>query len=145
MDTSGASWVRRGVLAVSIAVALAAAAALLAACGGSGGATLEITEADTNKTVTATVGDEVSVSLKENPTTGYEWNMIAGPGLTAVSDDFIGPSPSPSPMMGAGGTQVVTVKVTSAGSSELTGNYRQQWTSPSPGAQPDFSMTVQSK
>ena len=141
MDTSGTSWVRRGVLAVSIAVALASAAALLAACGGSGGATIEVTEADTNKTVTATVGDEVSVTLKENPTTGYEWNMIAGPGLTAVSDDFIGPSPSPSPMMGAGGVHTWVYKVDQAGTLTLTGVYARSWEAESKSAA-DFSLTI---
>jgi predicted secreted protein len=43
---------------------------------------------------------------------------------------------------GAGGKQIVTLKVTKAGSSELTGNYGAPWMLPVPGAKPDFSLTV---
>jgi hypothetical protein len=45
----------------------------------------------------------------------------------------------------AGGTQIVPLDVTKAGTSDLTGMYRQQWNSPSPDAQPDFSMTVKAE
>ena len=128
-----------GVVALIVGVC---AAALLAACGGgSGGATIKATEADSAKTLTAKVGDGVSVTLKENPTTGYEWSMIAGPGLTAVSDEFIGPSSSPSPMMGAGGVHTWFYKVDQAGTLTLTGVYARSWESESKSAA-DFSLTV---
>jgi inhibitor of cysteine peptidase len=128
-----------GVVALIVGVC---AAALLAACGGgSGGATIKATEADSAKTLTAKVGDGVSVTLKENPTTGYEWSMIAGPGLTAVSDEFIGPSSSPSPMMGAGGVHTWVYKVDQAGTLTLTGVYARSWESESKSAA-DFSLTV---
>src|SRR5450756_527596 len=106
MDTSGTSWVRRGAVVVSVTLALASAAAL-AACGGTGGSSpapssptpAVYTAADDGATVAASVGEQFTVSLEENPTTGYEWDMKAGPGLTLVGDEFVGPSPSPSPLM----------------------------------------------
>ena len=131
---------RLAVWACGLAVLLTAAAGLVA-CGGSGGATIKITEADTARTVTAKVGDEVSVTLKENPTTGYEWKMISGPGLTAVSDKFVGPSPSPSPMMGAGGMHTWVYKVDRASVLTLTGVYARSWEPQSKSAA-DFSLTV---
>jgi len=131
---------RLALLACGLAVMLTAAAALVA-CGGSGGATIRATEADNNKTVMAKVGDELSVTLKENPTTGYEWNMIAGPGLTAVSDRFVGPSPSPSPLMGVGGVHTWVYKVDRAGGLTLTGVYARSW-EPQNKSAADFSLTV---
>ncbi len=52
------------------------------------------------------------------------------------------PDPNPSGLTGSGGTQVVTLKITTSGSSELTGTYARSWETPSPDAKPSFSMTV---
>jgi len=147
---------RTGLLcAGALAVAALLAAASLAACGSSGGGgdggspaapkTIEITPvAQTGTTTDAAVGDTIVVSLEANATTGYSWEFTAGDTFTIESSKYV-PDPSPSNVAGSGGTQVVTLKVTKAGSSDLTGTYRQQWNSPSPGAQPDFSMTVQAQ
>src|SRR5665647_3229884 len=115
MDTSGTSWVRRGAVVVSVTLALASAAAL-AACGGTGGSSpapssptpAVYTAADDGATVAASVGEQFTVSLEESPTAGHAWGMKAGPGLTLVGDEFVGPSPSPSALMGAGGTHSVS-------------------------------------
>jgi len=144
---------RMGVLCVgALAAAVLLAAASLAACGSSGGGgspatpkTIEITPvAQTGTTVDAAVGDTIVVSLEANPTTGYTWELTAGDTIEVVSSKYVA-DPNPDELSGAGGTQIVTLKVTKAGTSDLTGMYRQQWNSPSPGAQPDFSMTVQAK
>ncbi len=140
------------VCAGALAAALLAAAAL-AACGSStgGGAspaapkTIEITPvAQTGTTVEAAVGDTIVVSLDANATTGYSWALTAGDTFTIESSKYV-PDPSPSNVAGSGGTQIVTLKVTKSGTSDLTGTYRQQWNSPSPGAQPDLSLTVRAK
>jgi len=135
----------------ALAAAALLAAASLAACGSSSGGataapkTIEITPvAQTGTTVDAAVGDTIVVSLDANATTGYSWELTAGDTFTIESSKYV-PDPSPSNVAGSGGTQVVTLKVTKAGTSDLTGTYRQQWNSPSPNAQPDFSMTVQGK
>ena len=147
---------RIGLLCVgALAVAALLAAASLAACGSSSGSsdggspaapkTIEITPvAQTGPTVEAAVGDTIVVSLDANATTGYSWELTAGDTFTIESSKYV-PDPSPSNVAGSGGTQVVTLKVAKAGTSDLTGMYRQQWNSPSPDAQPDFSMTVQAK
>jgi len=128
---------------------IALGASLLVACGGSsdGGGTpqtIEITPvAESGTTVEAKVGDTVVVSLEANETTGYEWSFTAGDTFTVVSSEYV-PDENAGDLMGAGGTQVVTLEVTKAGSSDLTGTYRQSWATPSPDAQPDFSMTVSS-
>ena len=136
----------------ALAVAALLAAASLAACGGGSDSgstatpkTIEITPvAQTGTTTDAAVGDTIVVSLEANPTTGYSWEFSAGDTFEIVSSKYV-PDPNPSNMAGTGGTQLVTLKVTKTGSSDLTGSYRQQWNSPSPDAQPDFSMTVQAQ
>jgi predicted secreted protein len=142
-------------LALAVLAAVAAGA-LLAACGGTSepGAsgtpkTVEATPAvqpgtTVKTTVEANVGDTVVVSLAANATTGYSWELTAGDTFTIESSKYV-PSPAPSNMAGVGGTQVVTLKVTKAGQSDLTGMYRQPWLTPSPDAQPDLVLTVVSK
>jgi predicted secreted protein len=138
-----------GSLAVLLAVAVTAAG-LLAACGGSdeapgGGETIEVTPvAETGTTVEAAVGDKVVVSLEANATTGFEWQFTAGETFIIESSEYV-PDPSASDMVGAGGTQVVTLAVTEAGSSDLLGFYVRPWETPSPDPQPDFQMTVVGK
>ncbi len=135
-----------GSVAVLLAVAVAAAG-LLAACGGrtrlpAGAKTIEVTPvAETGTTVEAAVGDKVVVSLEANATTGYEWQFTAGDTFAIESSEYV-PDPNPSGMAGAGGTQVVTLKVTEAGSSDLLGFYVRPWETPSPDPQPDFQMTI---
>lgn len=133
----------------ALTVALAAAG-LVAGCGGSsgtpaGGKTIEVTPAaQTGTTVEAAVGDTVVVSLEANATTGYEWQFTPGDTFTIETSEYV-PSPAPSNMVGVGGTQVVTLKVTKAGSSDLLGFYVRPWETPSPSPAPDFQMTVVGK
>ncbi|MEI6448359.1 MAG: protease inhibitor I42 family protein [Actinomycetes bacterium] len=146
MHSSYASRLRRGAVIVSVAMALASAAAL-AACGGSAGdppapsPPAVYTAADDGATVAARVGERFTVTLDENPTTGYQWDMKAGPGLTLVSDQFTGPSPSPSPLEGAGGTHSWVYRADAAGTLTLTGLYVRPWEADGKSAS-DFSLTI---
>ena len=134
---------RRRLAAGAVALALTALGAmLLAGCGGGGSVSIDITPAtQTGTTVEARVGDTVVVSLDANATTGYEWAFTAGDTFTIESNEYV-PDPNPSGLTGSGGTQVVTLKITTSGSSELTGTYARSWETPSPDAKPSFSMTV---
>ena len=112
--------------------------ALLAGCGSgepaaqSSPATIKVAPtAPTGTTVDAKVGDTVVVSLDANATTGYEWQFTAGDTFTIVSSKYV-PDPNPDNLAGKGGTQVVTLKVTKAGTSDLTGQYVRSWETPSP-------------
>ena len=138
---------------VALLAAAVAAAGLLAACGSSdgGGATpaaaktIQVTPvAESGTTVEAAVGDTVVVTLEANATTGYEWQFTAGDTFVIEQNEYA-PSPAPSNMVGTGGTQVVKLKVTKAGSSDLLGYYVRPWETPSPSPQPDFQMTVVGK
>jgi inhibitor of cysteine peptidase len=151
MDGPGASGLRRGAVVVGVAVTLTLAAAL-AACGGTAGSSpapssplpAVYTAADNGATVEASVGERFTISLEENPTTGYEWDMKAGPGLTLVSDAFVGPSSSPSPLMGAGGTHSWVFRADEAGTLTLTGLYVRPWEAGGKSAA-DFSLTIEAR
>jgi inhibitor of cysteine peptidase len=127
-------------------LALAAASAGLAACGGSAGGSgpspspHTYTEAQSGQTVTANVGEQIVVRLKENPSTGYQWTMKAPTGLTEVSSTFAGPSPSPSPLVGAGGTRTWVYRVDAPGTLALTGAYARSWEPKKPAG--TFSLTI---
>jgi inhibitor of cysteine peptidase len=141
----GALWV--GALAAVVVLA----AVSLAACGGAAGnapaspspTPAVYTAVDSGATVAVTVGERFTVSLKENPTTGYAWDMKAGPGLTLVGDAFAGPSPSPSPLMGAGGMHSWVFEAAKAGTLTLTGLYVRPW-EPQGKSAADFSLTIES-
>ncbi len=140
-------WKRNAAGALGL-VLTALGATLLVACGGEPAspetpAVVITPAAQSGTTVDAKVGDTVVVKLDANVTTGYEWTLTAGDTFTIASSEYV-PHPNPSGLAGSGGTQVVTLKVTAAGSSELTGVYARGWETPSPGSEPDFSMTLTS-
>ena len=137
---------RRGVLCVG---ALAAAVMLAAACCGSGGGTaspaspaplvtaIGVSDSPsdgkaTSVNVAVQAGGQVTITLAENPTTGYRWTFRLSPGLTQVSSTFTGPSPAPSPLMGAGGTRVYVVKVDQPGVYVIAATYARPWESKMP-------------
>jgi inhibitor of cysteine peptidase len=79
---------------------------------------LQVSEADHTRTLVATVGDELAVTLRENATTGYVWQVTQlDGGLVAVGDEFqMAGSPS---QVGAGGTHIFRFRVATAGAARL--------------------------
>ena len=131
-------------------LALAAlGAAVLAGCGGepteaSSPLTIQVSPtAKSGTTVEAKVGDTLIVSLEANATTGYEWTFTGGDTFTIENSEYV-PDPNPDQMAGKGGAQVVTLKVTKAGESDLLGTYARSWETPSPDAGPDMTVTINS-
>jgi inhibitor of cysteine peptidase len=141
---------RAGALAWAVLLAAASLTACGSGVGGDGASpaapkTIALTPAaQIGTTVDAAVGDTIAVSLDANPTTGFTWVFTAGDTFDIVGSTYVA-DPNPDGMAGAGGTQIVTLNVTKAGTSDLTGTYRQQWNSPSPGTKPDLSLTVKSQ
>ena len=130
--------------AVTLALA-ALAAALLAGCGsGASGQTVRLSPEPKGSTgVAVKVGDTVVLSFAANATTGYEWTFTAGDTFVIEKSEYV-PDPNPDQLAGKGGAQVVTLRVTAAGESELTGTYARSWESPAPGAGPDVTVKVSS-
>ena len=102
-------------------IALVAAAVLLGACGDDGGTTVELDDTDSLSEVSLDVGDQLSVSLEANPTTGYSWELGPLPdGLQLVSSDFEEPGGS---LVGAPGMQLFVFDVVGLGSGILRLEY----------------------
>jgi len=136
---------RRVAVACGAAVVLAAGLALVA-CGGSGssasptpnyGMSVGVNDTDpSGKTsamgVSVQAGGQVVLVEPDNPTTGYQWHFAVPLGVTQTSNEFTGPSPSASPLMGAGGTRTVTFKVPQPGTYMVIGTYARPWESKKP-------------
>ena len=140
------------IIAGAALLALLAAGSLVACGGSSGGASASpspgarvYAETASGTTIRAKVGDRITVTLRENPTTGYKWEMKLGPGLTLVMGTFTEPSFSPSPpLMGAGGTHSWVFRVDKAGTLTLTGLYVRPWEADGKSAA-DFSLTIEAQ
>ena len=142
------SEMRRGFTAGAAALALAAlGAALVAGCGSgaAGGATVRLTPPSKGSTsVAAKVGDTIVLSFEANPSTGYEWTFTPGETFTIESSKYVS-DPNPDNLVGKGGMQVVTLTVTKAGTSDLSGVYARSWETPKGGhVTPDTVVTVKS-
>jgi inhibitor of cysteine peptidase len=142
---------RLPVLVCGAAVVLMAA---LGACGGSGAtspsptAKVKVyTAAASGTTVSAAVGERITIKLDENPSTGYRWDLKLSPGLKLVTSTFLGSSLSPSPspaIVGAGGVHSWLIVVEKPGASTITGAYFRPWESASKSAA-RFALTIDAK
>lgn len=81
-------------------------------------------EANNNETVTLPVGSEITISLDENPTTGYSWNVTSSAGLSYVNDTYIAPETG---LMGAGGVHVWEYIAAEKGTGEFSAIYTRSW------------------
>jgi inhibitor of cysteine peptidase len=84
------------------------------------------TEEDSGRTVNENLGEEFSVRLAENPTTGYQWNMTAADGLEPIRDAYIPSNPS-GQIAGSGGIHSFTYKAVATGVHNIHGEYRRPW------------------
>ena len=70
-------------------------------------------------------GQQITVTVSENPTTGYRWKVeaVTGP-LSVVSSDF---DAAPGGRPGQGGTRTVVVQADRRGTGELRISYERSW------------------
>jgi inhibitor of cysteine peptidase len=96
-------------------------------------------EGDNGRVVSARTSDVIVVSLPENPSTGYLWDMKATPGLMLISNTFVR---SPTKYIGGAGTRIWRYQVGGTGTQSLTGSYHRPWL-PSTPTDRKFSFSVQ--
>ena len=82
------------------------------------------------QTAEMSVGDQFKVTLCSNPTTGFSWQEpeisdAAVVGL--VSKTFGAPATGAAQVVGAAGTDYITLKATAKGTSTVVLNYSQPW------------------
>lgn len=98
-------------------------------------------EGDDGSTATLKKGESLRVSLPENPSTGYSWNLSLSDGLYLVSDEYVPDSTSPM-RVGAGGIHTWDIRATGIGAQQITAFYRRPWEVASAPAK-TFSLQVQ--
>jgi inhibitor of cysteine peptidase len=102
-------------------------------------ARVEISATDHGKSLVLHAGDELVVTLPENPTTGYRWELDSlgsGP-LVVETDAFAGPAPIAA---GAAGVRSLTLRATAAGRARLHLVLRRAWEQNKP--LQDFSVSA---
>ena len=110
--------------AYSFGVALILAAFMLFA-GCTGTCIYMLYDEDNGKTIEVEKGCEIRVELKENPTTGYAWQLTAN-GLTYVSDEYY-PDKVAEGIVGSGGVHLWVYTADSSGTYTIDGIYKRSW------------------
>lgn len=98
------------------------------------------TEDNNTSTIRALKGDTLVISLKENPTTGYSWNVSASPGLSLVDDEYV-QDPAAEGAVGAGGVHNWTFEVAEEGIQNISAVYKRPWEDIT-GSEETFELTV---
>jgi len=94
----------------------------LAACGGNDQPSLKIS--DPQQPIQIGAGEEFSIVLEANPTTGYHWDIVGDLDQTVVEfvkNEYV--STSDPNLVGGGGLDVWTFKSVGAGETQVTLGY----------------------
>lgn len=97
-------------------------------------------EANDGSTVNVSWTSKFAVTLEENPTTGYSWNMTLSPGLELVSNNYIEKTHAAG-MVGVGGTRTWIIQANDIGSQKVTAIYKRPWEATTGNEKP-YSLTV---
>jgi predicted secreted protein len=85
-------------------------------------------QSDNGNSYSLSQNEIVQVSLPENGSTGFIWYITTTPGIEVLEKSFKSSNPG---MTGAGGTATWLLKLSSTGTQEFSGVYRQGWMPPS--------------
>ncbi len=87
----------------------------------------EVLKADVNTTnLTMTVNQTAIISLQENPTTGYTWNVTNSTGLVIVNDTYT-QNKAQEGMVGVGGVHDWVIIAIEAGNQTFDAVYKHSW------------------
>jgi inhibitor of cysteine peptidase len=87
----------------------------------SNNSTAAFTQSDNNRTVNITSGKNFTVTLEENPSTGYAWNASVTSGLTIVNDTYLPPNTS---LLGAPDPHEWRILATGTGEQRFSATYK---------------------
>jgi inhibitor of cysteine peptidase len=90
------------------------------------------TEVNNGGTYPVSLHTVIQLRLKENPTTGFTWNLSLTPGLTVVNDTYI-PDDVTGRLVGSGGTRVWYLEAMQPGDQAISAVYRRPWEPAGPG------------
>jgi inhibitor of cysteine peptidase len=122
--------IRPGIIILIIFLILAAIPAAVCAAPNEAGYAKVITENYNGKTIQVKQGDSFCLRLKENPSTGYSWQLSLSKGLSLLSSKYYPPDSSKSSqrlIVGAAGLHSWKIKAIARGSQQVKGTYRRSW------------------
>jgi len=96
---------------------------------------------DVNTTeLTMNLSQTVLVSLNENPTTGFEWNVTNSTGLEIVNSTYT-TDEAPEGMVGVGGVHTWILKAVEVGNQTFDAVYKRSW-EPTTGEEDSYALNV---
>jgi inhibitor of cysteine peptidase len=79
-------------------------------------------------TIFAKVGEEFTITIDENPTTGYQWRFsVSDEKIVSMSKDEYVPDSRAEDVEGAGGQRVLTFKANAKGNTTINMVYERSW------------------
>jgi PGF-pre-PGF domain-containing protein len=85
-----------------------------------------ITEADSEKTLNLKKGENFTLKLRENPSTGYSWQLNLSEGLKILNEGYM-QDPAPEHFVGVPGTHSWIIEFVGQGSQQVSGIYKRSW------------------
>ena len=110
-----------------------------------GNATIEtgqiITEAENGTSISIKNGEIFILQLRENPSTGYLWELNMSEGLNILSDGYA-QDEAPEGQVGVPGTHSWVIEAVSQGSQQVNGIYKRSWENTT-GTEENFTLAVE--
>jgi inhibitor of cysteine peptidase len=100
-----------------------------------------VTEADNGTTISLKNGENFTLQLRENPSTGYSWQINLTEGLSILSDNYT-QDEAPEGMAGVPGTHSWIIEAVDQGSQQVNGIYKRPWENTT-GTEDNFTLTVE--
>lgn len=99
---------------------------LVAAC--TTASSLILSEVDNSRTINTTIGEEITISLAGNATTGYSWLFTSTNGtlFKAIQESYA-PDIHPTGMVGVGGKFTYKIKTLKKGTFSIIARYYRPW------------------
>lgn len=100
-----------------------------------------ITEAENGKSMSIKKGELFILQLRENPSTGYSWELNVSEGLNILSDGY-SQDKAPEGQVGVPGIHSWTIEAVSEGSRQVNGVYKRPWENMT-GTEENFTLNVE--
>lgn len=107
---------------------------------------LNLSEADSDQTFNTHIDEEITISLKGNPTTGYKWQFTSLNGtLFKVIEESYQVDKHPSGMVGVGGNFIYKFKPIKNGTFTIDARYYRPWENFNPQTDKSYTFTFEVK
>ena len=122
--------IRRGITVLIIYLIMAAIPAVVCAAAKETGYKKLISEAYNGKTIQIKKGETIYLKLKENPSTGYSWQLSLSKGLNTLRTKYYPQESSQNGqkfIVGAAGFRLWEINSIAKGSQQVKGMYKRSW------------------